>query len=128
MKLANIFFMIFYGAAFIVVIYLLYTLINKKPSIPQTTVIYEQPIYDTPVIEVDYPWYIGYGVSPWWSYNWYGGGRPWGYRTRPGRWGPHYRSGPSGPRGGIRSGPIGSRMGGGRIGGGGGPRGGGGRR
>jgi hypothetical protein len=119
MKLTDIFFTLFYGTVFILVIYLIYNLVYKKPSIPQTTIIYEQPLYETPVIEVQYPWYGGYVNWPWWGYNWYGGyggygGGRWGHRTRPGRWGGGHGGGGRGGFVGPRGGFVGPRGGGGR--------------
>ena len=137
MKLSNVFFTLFYGAAFVLVVYLIYSLFTR--SAPNTTtVIYEQPAVEYPVtnvvypsVDIDYPWYGGYNYYPyWWPSGGYWSGSGWGYRTRPGRWGGHRGGVRDGIRGGGRIGGGGGRIGGGggRIGGGGGRVGGGGAR
>ncbi len=120
MKVSEIFLMLFYGLSLLVVVYLVYGLVVRQ-SIPNTTVIYQQP---DPVVttEIVYPWYGGYNWWPMWNGGYWGN---WGYRTRP-NWVGRGRYHRGGVRDGVRSGGMRMGGGGGRIGGGG--RGGGGGR
>lgn len=129
MSISDIFFMIFYGAILVFVIYLMLAIFRrpvvKKEIIP---VVYEQP-----VTEVIYPWYGGYNWWPYWYPYWGGGGSyGWNYGTRPWRYGGYGGyGGYRGHRGGVRdgvhhfgggAGHFGGRVGGagGRVGGAGG--------
>jgi hypothetical protein len=93
MSISDIFFMIFYGAILIFVIYLMLVMFRrpvvKKEIIP---IVYEQP-----VTEIIYPWYGGYNYWPYW-----GGSYGWNYGTRPWRYGGY--GGYRGHIGGVRDG------------------------
>jgi hypothetical protein len=126
MKLSDIFFAILYGAAFILIIYFIFSLFHK--SSPSTVVIYQDD--ETPVYQesVWWPWAGGsYNYWPSWT-GWYNGGGDGGYYGRGyggGRrhWGGGRPWGGSG-RGGFGGGGRGGFGGGGRGGFGGGGRGG----
>jgi hypothetical protein len=130
MKLSDIFFAVLYGAAFILIIYFIISLIHKPA--PSTIVVYDEtPVYQE---SVWWPWSGGsYNYWPYWG-GWYSGGgdggygrgyhgRRWGAAGRP--WG---GGGRGGNRGGFGGGGRGGFGGGGRGGRGGGGRGGGGGR
>jgi hypothetical protein len=93
MTFSDIFFALFYGAAFFLVIYFIFMLFQRRPvytqqvsSDPTVIVIDEVPGYDLPY----WPWtYTPYNYWPYWFPWGYGGGD--GYYGR--RWGPHNRVG-----------------------------------
>lgn len=133
MKLSDIFFTLFYGAAFFLVVYFIVMLFRRNPiapiSEPTVVVVGETPDYYYE------PTYWNWGAP----YNWWGSWFPWGggdgyYGRRYGPvrqtgWGrPHYGSGgrPYGGAGRATHGGFGGGRarfgGGGRRGGGGGGR------
>ena len=105
MKLADMYFPIIYGLAFIFIIYLLFLILHTQ-SRPSTVVVYDT----TPSLQ-EYNWYPWYG-----GYNWYSSWIPWNGRNHGNRhWRPH-------PPHHLLGGGGGRFGGGGRVGGGGGRR------
>jgi len=134
MNFTDIFFALFYGAAFFLVVYFIFMMfqprpVTSPPSDPTVVVIEETPSYNLPY----WPWsYTPYNYFPgWFPWSGYGGdgyyGRRWGpiHRTGWGRGG-HTRPyggagrGAHGGFGGRGGGFGGGGRGGGRMGGGGG--------
>jgi hypothetical protein len=113
MKISDVFFVIFYGMAFVLVLYFLFGLFYKSTvtPVPSTVVVYDEtPVYQD---SVWWPWYGPYNYYPAWI--------PWGTGSYYGRrWGHR-----GGVRDGVHRGTMGGHVGGGRVGGG---RSGGGRR
>lgn len=85
MDLSDIFFILFYGVAFILVMYFLFMTFQHHPSVePTIVVVDERPEYDASW----WPWaYTPYNYWPLW-FPWSGGD---GYYGR--RWGTHNRVG-----------------------------------
>ncbi len=129
MNFTDIFFALFYGAAFFLVVYFIFMMFQSRtvasvPSDPTVVVIEEEPSYGLPY----WPWtYTPYNYWPNWFPWGYGGdgyyGRRWGPVGRTG-WGrSHWGGRPYGGAGrGAHGGFGGGRMGGGGRGGGGGRR------
>jgi len=120
MKLSDIFFTLFYGAAFFLIIYLVVGLFYRSNK-PNTVVVYGD---ETPVYAESNWWPWAYGPYNYWPYwgGWYSGGGDGGYGYYGRRWGGSRPWGGGGHRG------HGGYSRGGRSGGARGGHGGGGRR
>lgn len=133
MNFSDIFFALFYGAAFFLVVYFIFMLFQRRPVAPVATsdptviVVEDTPNYDLPY----WPWtYTPYNYWPTWLPWGYGGGdgyygRRWGPAGSTG-WGRPHWGGGGRPYGGAGRGAHGGFGGGARVGGG--SRGGGGGR
>jgi hypothetical protein len=117
MNFTDIFFALFYGAAFFLVVYFIFMMFQRRPlniqraSDPTVIVVEETPNYELPY----WPWtYTPYNYWPNWFPWGYGGD---GYYGR--RWGPDHRVGWGRPHfgGGIHTRPYGGAGRGANVGG-----------